>query len=45
LGSGIYFWEYGYDRAMQFALEQQARGKIATPAVVGAIIQLGRCFD
>ncbi len=45
LGSGIYFWEYGYDRAMRFALEQQERGRITTPAVVGAVVQLGRCFD
>ncbi len=45
LGSGIYFWEYGYDRAMRFALEQKARGKVTSPAVVGAIIQLGKCFD
>jgi hypothetical protein len=45
LGAGIYFWEYGADRAMQFAHEQQRRGKVATPAIVGALIQLGRCFD
>jgi hypothetical protein len=45
LGSGIYFWEYGYDRALRFAIEQQERGKVTTPAVVGAIIQLGNCFD
>lgn len=45
LGSGIYFWEYGYDRAARFAEEQKARGKLKTPAVVGALIQLGHCFD
>lgn len=45
LGSGIYFWEYGADRALRFAEEQKNRGKVQTPAVVGAVIQLGRCFD
>ena len=40
LGPGIYFWEFGADRAMRFA-----RGKTKKPAVVGAIIQLGKCFD
>lgn len=41
LGSGIYFWEHGPERAMQWARER--RGDSA--ATVGAIIQLGRCFD
>jgi hypothetical protein len=45
LGHGIYFWEYGADRALQFAREQVARGKVRTPACVGALIQLGNCFD
>jgi hypothetical protein len=57
LGRGIYFWEYGPDRALQWAVEMKARqqqllaqGKIErllikTPAVLGAYIQLGRCFD
>ncbi|MFL5348961.1 MAG: hypothetical protein ACJ8AT_29530 [Hyalangium sp.] len=45
LGSGIYFWEYGPDRALKFAEEQRRRGKVKRPAVVGAILQLGRCFD
>lgn len=45
LGSGIYFWEYGADRALRFANDQKGRGKLETPAVVGAVIQLGRCFD
>jgi hypothetical protein len=26
LGEGIYFWETGYQRALDFACEQQARG-------------------
>ncbi|MFE8604181.1 hypothetical protein [Archangium violaceum] len=45
LGDGIYFWEYGADRALQFAQEQVARGRVQTPACVGALIQLGKCFD
>jgi hypothetical protein len=45
LGHGIYFWEHGLDRAMRFAQTQQARGKVQTPAVVCAVLQLGRCFD
>lgn len=45
LGEGIYFWEYGADRALQFAHDQKARGKVKAPAIVGAILQLGRCFD
>jgi hypothetical protein len=45
LGRGIYFWEYGLDRALQFAEDQKRRGKVKKPAVVGALLQLGNCFD
>jgi hypothetical protein len=45
LGTGVYFWEYGADRALQFAKDQKARGKVRTPAIVGALLQLGNCFD
>jgi hypothetical protein len=45
LGRGIYFWEFGLDRALQFAQDQQRRGRLRHPAVVGAVLQLGRCFD
>jgi hypothetical protein len=45
LGEGIYFWEYGADRAMRFARIQVRRGKVREPATVGALIQLGECFD
>jgi hypothetical protein len=45
LGGGVYFWEYGADRALRFARDQERRGKIAEPAVVGALVQLGNCFD
>ena len=45
LGAGVYFWEYGADRALRFARDQQRRGKVSEPAVVGALVQLGHCFD
>jgi hypothetical protein len=45
LGSGTYFWEYGADRALAFAQAQLERGRINAPTVVGALIQLGQCFD
>lgn len=47
LGRGIYFWEHGPMRALEWA-QQQARRKgsrIREPAVLGAVIQLGHCFD
>ena len=47
LGTGIYFWEHGPARAQEWA-EAQARrkgSKIKHPAVLGAVIQLGNCFD
>jgi hypothetical protein len=50
LGDGIYFWEHSQRRAYEFALEVARRPhpsgqKIKTPAVVGAIIDLGRCLN
>ena len=45
LGHGMYFWENNEDRAMEWALEKQKRGEIDEPAVVGAVLQLGYCFD
>jgi hypothetical protein len=45
LGRGIYFWEYGADRAYRFAQDQVRRGRVESPAIIGALIQLGRCFD
>jgi hypothetical protein len=42
LGYGIYFWEHGPQRAYEWA----ARSKnIKKPAVIGALINLGVCFD
>ncbi|NOY93111.1 MAG: hypothetical protein GXP55_18155 [Deltaproteobacteria bacterium] len=46
LGAGIYFWERGPDRALRFIQQKLKRKKShAKPAVVGALIQLGTCFD
>jgi hypothetical protein len=45
LGEGIYFWENSYQRALDFAGEQQRRGKVQKIAVLGAYLHLGRCFD
>ncbi len=45
LGKGIYFWEFAPRRALDFAIEQRERGKLKEPMVVGAYINLGRCFD
>ena len=45
LGKGIYFWEHGPDRAMEWAKDKMKSGKIKKPAVVGALIHLGKCFD
>lgn len=33
LGTGVYFWEYGASRALQFARWQAARGRISTAIV------------
>ena len=50
LGHGIYFWERSPSRALQFATELQQNSKravrpIITPAVVGALLDLGKCLD
>lgn len=45
LGHGIYFWEHGPARALEWAKTQKKRGNVKTPAVLGAVLHLGRCFD
>jgi hypothetical protein len=45
LGYGMYFWENNHDRAMEWATDKKKRGEIKTPAVVGAVLQLGYCCD
>jgi len=44
LGHGVYFWEHAPERALRWARERY-RTRRQRPAVVGAYIQLGRCFD
>ena len=47
LGNGIYFWENNNSRALEFAQESAKRkgAKIKTPAIIGAILDLGNCLD
>lgn len=49
LGHGIYFWESSEQRAFDFVFETKLRqgrkSNIKTPAVVGAILDLGHCLD
>lgn len=45
LGHGIYFWEHAPARALRWAQQQTKRQKIQKPAVLGALIHLGHCFD
>lgn len=50
LGDGIYFWEHNAQRAYDFAKQMQQRPHpsgqtIQTPAVVGAVIDLGHCLN
>jgi hypothetical protein len=47
LGKGIYFWEHGPARALHWAREihQRHPKRIRKPAVIGAVLQIGLCFD
>lgn len=50
LGEGIYFWEHNAKRAYDFAVERKKRKhpsgqQIKTPAVIGAVIDLGYCLN
>jgi hypothetical protein len=45
LGHGVYFWEGNPSRAMSWAMQRKKDGKIKTPFVLGAIIDLRRCLD
>lgn len=45
LGHGMYFWENNDYRAMDFAKEKKKAGKLETPSVIGAVIDLGYCLD
>ncbi len=41
LGEGVYFWEHSPQRALRWACDHFS----GNGAVVGAVIQLGSCFD
>lgn len=47
LGNGMYFWEQNVERAWQWAEERSKSPKssIKTPAVLGAVIDLGNCLN
>lgn len=50
LGEGIYFWENSPTRALEYATDlidhpRRNGPKIKAPAVVGAVIELGYCFN
>lgn len=45
LGHGIYFWEGNVARAWEWAQARRDEGKIQTPFVLGAIIDLRHCLD
>ena len=41
-GKGIYFWEHAFKQAWRWARDHK---KYSQPAVIGAVIRLGNCFD
>jgi hypothetical protein len=45
LGQGVYFWEADEVRALEWALWKSKVGQCPDPFVIGAIIDLGNCFD
>jgi hypothetical protein len=50
LGSGVYFWENDPQRAWEFAVKGMdkapgTKGYVAQPCVVGAVLDLGFCFN
>jgi len=46
LGNGMYFWENSLHRAEQYGEElKNRRMRLDKPFVVGAVINLGYCFD
>lgn len=45
LGSGIYFWQGNYERALHYAKNPPPKVKIKTPSVLGAVFTLGNCLD
>lgn len=47
LGNGMYFWEQNLERAWQWAesAAKNPKSNINTPAVIGAIIDMGYCLN
>lgn len=47
LGNGMYFWENNLERAREWAEagKNNSKSKIKTPAVIGAVIDLGYCLN
>lgn len=50
LGHGIYFWDNSPSRALEYATflcknPDRSKRPIKTPAIIGAVINLGRCLD
>lgn len=50
LGNGMYFWEYNYARALDYAKQihnkpHRTSHRIEKPSVLGAVIDLGYCLD
>lgn len=45
LGHGMYFWDNNEKRAIQWAEKKKRAGTLKEPAVIGAVLDLGRCFD
>lgn len=47
LGNGMYFWEQNLERAWEWATcgMTNPKLKIETPAVIGAVIDLGNCLN
>lgn len=50
LGSGMYFWENNYERALKYTKDLKnnpikVQSSIKKPSVIGAVIDLGHCLD
>ncbi|OFX40847.1 MAG: hypothetical protein A2X03_00270 [Bacteroidetes bacterium GWA2_40_15] len=45
LGHGMYFWENNPRRGLLWAEQKKKAGTLKEPAVIGAVIDLGRCLD
>ncbi|MFF7705830.1 hypothetical protein [Pseudomonas sp. NPDC007930] len=50
LGQGIFFWENSPDRALSYATSlmryrKRGKGSVKDPYVIGAVINLGHCFN